>query len=156
MSSMSTWWVIACGDCVKMMNAKVRLLYTRVCVNQVVKKCITLPGVNKPRGRALDRISPLLLPLLYLLRRTTAPYSHLRTPTTDLISLSFSLIYYGNRDRRHRRTGHPQIIFSRRRTHPAGPPPFPHPSTWSTFHHLLFLRDAFPALPARYTQEKMI
>ena len=62
MSGTPTWWVRARRDGVKMMNAKVRSVCTYVCVNRVTKKCITLPGVNKPRGRALDHVSPLLLP----------------------------------------------------------------------------------------------
>lgn len=62
------------------------------CARGPTKRCITLPRVNKPRGRGLARGSPLrlrlLLPSLHFLRRYRHPvHSHLRASTTIFFSL---------------------------------------------------------------------
>jgi len=100
------------------------------------KRCITLPGVNKPRGRGLARGSPLRLRLLLRLcissAVTATPFTliyerrpqysfpfHLSLPLVRLRSSAYipRSLFLSSRlyeDRRHRwSVGHPQIIFSR-------------------------------------------
>lgn len=104
------------------------------------KRCITLPGVNKPRGRGLARGSPLRLRLLLRLCISSAAppprslsstscrpqYSFFLLPSTLCVSLArsrafasfLSLSFFPAarlyEDRKHRwLVGHPQIIFRR-------------------------------------------
>lgn len=110
------------------------------CARGPTKRCITLPGVNKPRGRGLARGSPLRLrlrPRLFLhlcisSAVTATPFTliyerrpqysfsfHLSLPLVHPRSSAYipRSLFLSSRlyeDRRHRwSVGHPQIIFSR-------------------------------------------